>query len=271
MSLGTSYNNNAKNEARNDYNFSSDSYYKFYNAESSVDKTAVKFSFWNNMLKVVIAPKSKNNATNNGDAFSTFDWTDGTTCAFITPIKAKMLHDEIEKFQNNPEGYTNVGIPLGASGNGIIYICNGKEFGINNPCMVIITVNNEGDAESTAVYEFKTQYNFAIRNYDVSNKNFERVFYDTIELDTFKVLLQQYYEAMSGAIAYSVINTNMRNNVRVKKSLEAIASKVGADLGYGNSNYGSSRRTGSSFFNNSNTGNSKPEPLFQNTTLEDLE
>lgn len=270
MPLGTNYNNN-KNEARSEYNVSVDSYYRFYNAESSVDKTAVKFSFWNNMLKVTIAPKSNTNATNqNGDAFNSFDWNDGTTSAFITPVKAKMLYDEIERFQNNPGEYTNVGIPLGASGSGIIYICDGKEFGVNSICMVIVTVNNSGAVESTAVYEFKSQYNFSIRNYDAGNKNFDKIYYDTIELDIFKMILKQYYEAVSGAYAYTVMNANIRNTVRYKKSFEAIASKLGVDLGYSTTNYDNSKRNNSTFFNSNNGNNSKPEPNFVNASIDSL-
>lgn len=270
MALGNNYDNNKKANTKNDYNFSLDSVYRFYNGESTIDKTGLKFGFWNNMLKISIAPKSETIGNSNGEEYATYDWEKATT-GFISVTKAQILYRELEKFLADPSAFTNIGVPLGGAGK-VLYVCNGKEFGSNSLCLVMLGVDDSGNVQSTSVYEFKSNYNFAIRNYDAANKTFDKVYYDNIEVESMINVLKEYCNAMVGAHAYSTIMGNMKNNVRTKYSLEAIANKIGADLGYGNSNYGSNNRSSSSsFFNNNGNVSDKPEPHFTNASLSDFE
>lgn len=271
MALGNNYDNNKKSNTSKDYDFSLDSAYKFYNGESTVDKTGMKLSFWNNMLKITIAPKSETTGSNNGGNFPTYEWDKGTS-GFLSVTKAYLLYHELETLLRDPSKLTNVGIPLGADGSKILYVCNGKEFGSSFHCLVILGVNESGDVQSTSVYEFKPSY--TIRDYNASEKTFEKTTHDIVEVELLINALREYCNGMVGAHAYSAIAGNMKNNVRTKYSLEAIANKIGADLGYGNSNYGSRNRgNASSFFNNSDGGGkeSKAEPKFTNASLEELD
>lgn len=272
MALGNNYDNNKKNTTKNDYNFSLDSGYKFYNGESTIDKTGLKFGFWNNMLKISIASKSETTGNSNNEEFATYDWEKATS-GFISPTKAKILYHELERYIADPSAHINVGVPLGGAGK-ILYVCNGKEFGSNSLCLVMLSVDENGNVQSTSVYEFKSGFHFSIRDYDVEKKSFDKIFYNTIELESVIDILSEYCNAMVGAHAYSTIMGNMKNNVRTKYSLEAIANKIGADLGYGGSNYGSNNRNNSSasfFNNNGNSSNNKPEPQFTNASLSDFE
>lgn len=270
MALGNNYDNNKKSNTNKDYDFSIDSAYKFYNGDSTVDKTGMKLSFWNNMLKITIAPKSETTGNNNGGNFPTYEWDKGTS-GFLSVTKAYLLAKELELLLSDPSKHSNVGIPLGADGSKIMYVSNGKEFGSNFYCLVILGVSENGDVQSTSVYEFKQTY--SIRDYDPSKKTFDKTTHDNIEVELLIKALMEYCNGMVGAHAYSTIAGNMRNTVRTKHSLEAIASKIGADLGYGNSNYGSRNRgSASSFFNNSDGGReSKAEPKFDNASLEELD
>ena len=268
MALGTQYNNNTNNSNNTGkYAFSMDSSYKFCNGESKIDQTGIKFSFWNGLLKVTIAPKQQATGTNGGEEYDTFDWKNGTT-VYLSYMKANLLLQEIKAFREGK--LTNAGVPTGRTSTNLIYISNGKEFGNDTTCIVIVGINENGGAESTAVYEFKKQFNYAIRNYDSKAIKFEKQYYDEIELDSICTLLDEFYRAMSGAIAYSVIDANSRNDYRVKCSLEAIAGKLGVDLGYGKSNYAQNNKPASNFFNN-NTGGSKSDTTnFNNATLDDI-
>lgn len=269
MALGNNYDNNKKN-AKNDYNFTLDSGYKFYNGESTIDKTGLKFGFWNNMLKISIAPKSETTGNSNNEEFATYDWDKATT-GFISTTKAKILCHELERYIQDPSAHINVGIPLGGAGK-ILYVCNGKEFGSNTLCLVILSADENGNVQSTSVYEFKTNTHYSIRDYDAQKKTFDKVFYDKIELESVIDVLREYCNAMVGAHAYSTIAGNMRYYVRTKSSFEAIASKLGVDLGYAPSTNNTRGNSNSSFFkNNGNTSSSKPEPQFTNASLSDFE
>lgn len=271
MALGNNYDNNKKN-AKNDYNFTLDSSYKFYNGESTIDKTGLKFGFWNNMLKISIAPKSETTGNTNNEEFPTYDWEKATT-GFISTTKAKILYHELERYIQDPSAHINVGIPLGGAGK-VLYVCNGKEFGSNSLCLVILAVDENGNVQSTSVYEFKSNFHFAIRDYDAEKKSFDKIFYDNIELESVIDILREYCNAMVGAHAYSTVAGSMKYHVRNKSSFEAIASKLGVDLGYNYSNTNNNGRgnSASSFFkNNGNTSSNKPEPQFTNASLSDFE
>ena len=262
MALGSQYNNNSGNSNNTGkYAFSMDSSYKFCNGDSKIDQTGIKFSFWNGLIKVTIASKLET-STDNED-YDKFDWKNGTT-VYLSYMKAALLLSEIKAFREGK--LTNAGVTTGRTSTNLIYISNGKEFGNDSTCIVIVGINENGGAESTAVYEFKKQFNYAVRNYDSKNISFEKQYYDDIELDSICTLLEQFYTAMSGAVAYSVINANGRNDYRVKCSLESIAAKLGVDLGYGKNNNNSTKPAASNFFNNS----SKSDASFNNATLDDI-
>lgn len=267
MALGNNYDSNKKENNTKDYNFSMDSGYRFYNGESQVDATGIKFGYWNNMLKITIAPKSSTVGANNSGEFDTYDWDKGAS-AFISPIKAYMLYKEIEGFLQNPDAYINRGIPIGSRGDKIIYICNGKEFGGQQPCLVLLGVDEKGTVQSTSVYEFKNSFNFAIHNFDAENKSFDKYFYPDAEIDSIVTILKEYCKAMAGAHAYSTISNNQKNSVRVKYSLEAIAAGIGVELYGGKSS--NRKPSGPSFFSGNGNSSNKPEPTFENANIDDL-
>jgi len=168
--------------------------------------------------------------------------------------------NEILKFQENPELYNNLGVDIKG---GLVSISNGKEFGVLNPCLVIRKVNETtGAVESSYVYEFKTKFHYGIRNFDEKTSEFDIVYYENIELDQLKTLLEQYYTAMTYATAYSVIDSSKFENSRVNTKLGLIAAKLGVEFKGGKG----SESSGKSFFNNS-----KPsEKNFSSGTVDDI-
>lgn len=252
MALGDNYN---KSNTNNNKNYSPTVYsvYKFNNAESKIDPTTLAPSFWNGMLKLTIAPKKE---TNNGEI--AFDY-DQSVSMYLTHTKARLLLEEIEEFQKNPDVYKNVGV---SSGSGLISLTNGSEFGVNSLLLVIRKLNAEtGQVENSIAYEFKQEYHYTIRDFDESSVDFSKVFYDTIELEQFKTLLKSYYEAMTGAVAYSVIDNLKYDTSRMNTKLDLMMDKLGIER---KGNY--SNKSSNSIFDNkeSRTNN------YKNASMDDL-
>jgi len=254
MALGdyNNYENNKKDDK--EYQPSVYSPYRMSNLEG-VDPSALTFSYWAGILKVSIAPANK---TNN-DTVS-FDYKNAGI-AYITHTKARILLNEILKFQENPELYNNLGVDIKG---GLVSISNGKEFGVANPCLVIRKVNETtGAVESSYVYEFKTKFHYGIRNFDEKTSEFDIVYYENIELDQLKTLLEQYYTAMTYATAYSIVDSSKFENSRVNTKLGLIAAKLGVEFKGGKG----SESSGKSFFNNSKPSENKN---FSSGTLDDI-
>lgn len=244
MALGDNYN---KNNSNNNKNYSPTVYsaYKFNNADSKVDPTTLAPSFWNGMLKLSIAPKKE---TNNGEI--AFDYEQSISL-YLTHTKARLLLEEIEEFQRNPNMYKNVGV---SSGSGLISLSNGSEFGVNSLILVIRKLNPEsGQVESSMAYEFKQDYHYTIRDFEESTVGFSKVFYESIELEQFKTLLKSYYEAMTGAVAYSIIDNLKYDTSRFNTKIDLMMDKLGIEKKTNYSN--NSSKSSSSIFDNKESRN----------------
>lgn len=251
MALGNTYN---QNNEKQQYHPTVYSPYKMTNAESVIDPSSLSFSFWNSTLKITIAPKKQ---LNNDEV--AFDY-DNAVAIYLNHTKARILYDEICKFQMDPEKYNSSGVP---SGQGLITISNGSEFGYNSPCLVIRKIDESGATTSSYAYQFKTDYYYSIRNYNQSNGAFDKVTadYNNIEIEQLKTLLIEYYTAMCGAMAYSVIDQRKYEDSRVSGKLEQIASKLGVSFGKNNT---ANKGSYSSVFNNRQATN------FTSETLDDI-
>ena len=259
MSLGDVYNNN-----KNDRKVSNDptvySPYKFSNSESDIDPSAMSITYWNSTMKVSISPKK--NVPNGEIAFD----HDNAVSIYLSHTKARILAEEIKAFKEGKINSVSVD-----TNKGLLSISNGKEFGVNSYFMVIRTFDQENNTvNSSYAYEFKKRYHYAIRNFDEKNMdNFEKVYYDEIELDQFVTVLEEYYKAMTGAMAFSVIDQSKYNNSRVQTKLDSIAMKLGIDWSSGNGNKSGSNNRGGSFFSNKEPQGSSSFKSGSYTDLED--
>lgn len=246
MALGQSYNNNKNNYSPTVY-----SNYKFNNGEATVDPSCLSCSFWNNMLKISIAPKKQT----SGDEIA-FDF-DSAISIYLNHTKARILYGEIAKFLSDPVKFNSVGIP---SGQGLVTIgsIEGK------PCIVIRKINADGVTESSYAYQFKTDYYYSIRNYDETTADFDKITedYKNIEIEQLLTLLQSYYEAATNALAYSVMEQSKYDQSRTNTKLELIANKLGVQFGKGGG--GNTTKPAESIFNK------KPATNYSSTTVDDI-
>lgn len=231
--------------------------YRFVNAMSSVDPGVLGFSFWQRSLKVTISPRKPGSP----DERPEYDY-DNNIFIFLNHTKAYVLYNEIVKFQQDPVAFNNVGVPSGSS---VITINNGNEFGLNSPCLVITKTDENGNVVNQLVYQFKNDYYYAIRNYDAKQKSFDKVTadYQDVEIEMFKTLLLEYYKAMTGAIAYSVIDQMQYNQARTDMKIDQICQKLGVN--FSNNRNGGGRNYGSSYFNQSAATN------YNSTSLDDID
>lgn len=252
--LGDTYNNN-KYDKKVNIDPTVYSAYKMSNTEG-IDPSQLNISFWNSTLKITISPKKN---TPNGEI--AYDH-DNNAVIYLSHTKARILAEEIIAFKNGKINNVSVDTPKG-----IISISNGKEFGVNSIFLVIRTFDTENNKVSSSyAYEFRKGYHYGIRNFNEENlSDFEKVYYDELELDQFLTLLTEYYKAMTGAVAFTVIDQFKYNNSRVQTKLDSIAMKLGIEWNGGGNKSGGNR---SSFFSNKEPQGSS---AFKTGSISDLE
>ena len=268
MAFGTVYNNNQGNKANNDPGVTVYSNYRMNNAESTIDPSCITFRFWKSSLCVSIYPKKQ---TGNDEV--SFDMDNGITI-YLSHVKARILKNEIEKFLSDPVTYGSVGVP---SGQAIITISNGAEFGKNVPVICIRKVSEDGTVAASFAYECKTDYYSSIRNYNDSKKTFDQVFedYKNIELEQFITVLDEYVKASTNAVAFSLMDQRRFSYDRMDRKIDSIAAALGVDTAKSYANGGGQKK--SSFFNQSNsnggsTGTNYSSGVSYGTaTIDDLE
>lgn len=252
--LGDTYNNN-KYDRKVNNDPTVYSAYKYSNTEG-IDPSQLNISFWNSTLKISISPKKN---TPNGEI--AYDH-ENNAVIYLSHTKARILAEEIIAFKKGKINNVSVDTPKG-----VISVSNGKEFGVNSTFLVIRTFDMENNTvASSYAYEFKKGFHYGIRNFDEKNLNdFEKVFYDDLELDQFVTLLTEYYKAMTGAVAFSVVDQLKYNNSRTQTKLDSIAMKLGIDWTNGGNKSGGNK---TSFFSNKEPQGSS---VFKSGSLSDLE
>lgn len=261
MSLGSNYNNNQKKNSVYDPTVYSP--YRMNNAESKVDATCITFSYWRNLLRIGIAPKK-----DTGNDEVRFD-IDNAIYIYLSHSKARIFADILKKFLAEPDKYDNSGVP---SRDNIITISTGKAYNSISPVIAIKKVDSEGHVVSDYAYQTKNDYYFGIRDYDHQSGSFTKdtASYDTMEIEMLITLLEEYYKAMTSAIAYSVLDNFKFEHNRMTTRIDKIAEKLGVEVNSGNgskSNYSST----SYFTNNSGNSNSGSGSNYTQATMDDIE
>lgn len=238
MALGNTYNSNDKQPVSVTY-----SPISFSNPNGNVAQTKLNISYFNKLLKIGIANKKQNNGNNSYDSYD----NDNQAAVFISVTKAKIILDLLDDLTCKDDVH-NVCIEVK---NGLFSISDGTEFGVNSPCIVIRSVDEAGNI-NTAIYETKSDYHKGAYNYNESDGTYEDVFFNTIEFDLIKILLEQYVKASTYAIAATVMEAGMYKRNAMADVLYNIGRKVG--VVEDNNNGGS--RNNSSFLSNNARNNS---------------
>ena len=242
MSTYGNYNNNQKAT----YEPTVYSQYRMNNANSSVDKTCLTLQYWKNALRISICPRNPDSP----DDAPTFDVKNGIS-VYLNHNKARILYHELCGFMENPEEYDNHGVD---SGSGLITFSTGKEFNSKFPLIIIRRIDETGNISSSFAYEVKGEYHYAVCGFSEQNKDFTRKYYPELELEQFKDVLRTYYESMTYATAYSVLEQEKYELLKLSSKLNRIGEKLGIDLTGGS--YGGNQRSSSTSFFSQNNGSS---------------
>lgn len=265
MALGNTYNNNTRS---NDvYSPTVYSPYKMTNAEGEVDKTRISFNFWNNTLKISISPR-KDTIGPNGEI--SFDYQNGISI-YLNYTKARILAEEIKNFIKDPVTYDNSGVP---SGQGLITVSRGTEFNSPSPIIVIRKIDENGNVMSSFAYQTKHDYHYAVRGYNENGEfNKETESYKNIELLQFVTILEEFYKAATGAIAYTVLDQFKWEHNHMREWRNSVSAKLGIDTGYNKGSNGGNYSS-SSYFNNSSgrsNDSSASSGGYTRATLDDID
>lgn len=208
------------------------------------DPTALGFSYYRKMLKLAISPALEMQAD---DEYQKYD-TKNSVNIFLTPQKAAMLLEVINRFKENPEEFSNIGVTSGA-GEDVGYVCisNGQEIGSNNIQLIIRRLDGAGNVTSSAAYEFGTgEFSTTVANFNENKKTFDNIKLPNVEFEIFISHLKEFINASTGSQAYYQLVANNKNNERL--------FDIHRHLLGGTKNKGSN---GTSFFSNPSNGNSK--------------
>jgi hypothetical protein len=118
------------------------------------------------------------------------------------------------------------------------------------PCISISSADANGNVTET-IYQCKD--NFYTGAYNYNNGKYSSESFDLFELDTFEMVLEEYYRASSYAIAATVMEANMYKREGQYNLIRAIADKVGASTQGGGNSGGYNSKT--FLAGNGNSGN----------------
>lgn len=252
MPLGGTYNNNKGNDFIHPR---TSSYYRWYNSEGKIEKTALTPGFWKGLLRLGIAPR-KEGAVGDGDTLYDYD---KEIQLHLSHTKAAIMIGEIDKFITDYTANPTKPISYGVNTNkGLLAITNSVSIAMGLepiPALVIYVIDNDnGQVSASTAYEFRTNYHYAIRDFDDKTMAFNKEFYDLIEVTEFKTLLEQYVYGATSAQAHYVYDRFKYDKSQLDNKLETLANGLGVTLG------NKSKRGGynnTSYFNNNSGGGSQ--------------
>lgn len=246
MALGDSYNSNTDNNTKKYYSPEIYSQYGTSN-ENGIDPSALSYSYWNGALKISIAPMLKNPTSNQK-----WDRKNAAT-VFLTHRAARILRAEAQKVL---KGEIHSGGTKSGS-EGLITFTDGSEVGAAGYCLIIRKINpDNGDINGTYVYEFRTGFHYGIQDFQADSSNFKKDYFDTIEVDEFLDILEQYYLASSKMYTGSIIDEMKYNDSRMNTKIGLIAEALGVEFKAGNSN----RSSGNQSYFDKNNGDDSSYP-----------
>ena len=259
MALGDTYSNNTADEPRKPEIYSA---YSMSNKDGLVDPSMLSIRFWNGMMKLSIFPKLPNPTTEH-----VWNKDDGMTL-YLNHTKARELAigiDMVMDTKNAKKPIHSYGVITGKDG--LVCFSDGKEIGIDSPCLIFRKIDQEnGNVISSYIYEFRVDYHYAVINFNPKDASYDRITLDSIEVEQFKDILKSYYNAMTSAIAYSVVNTSQFRYLTDK------VDKIGESVGISSDKPNYAKKGGTSYFNKSDGSGFKQSSVgLRSATIDEIE
>jgi len=225
--------------------------YSFANPAAASGASRIAITYWKGLMKLHIQPKDENNSQN----FVKYDDKNGNY-AFVTPAKAKLLVDGIDKLINGD--FSSYGVTVSNDTRLITITKKGDAY------LLVIGNASPSGIEGIVTYEFSTGFYKGVTNFDLDTNTFSTEDMDAaFELRMLQTNLYEFYKASCSATAYSVVDAMyFSSSKHTYETLNNIASKLGVTTG------GKASKSNASFFNmnpsggsNSGRASSAPEEI----------
>ena len=231
------------------------------------EKKMLSFSYWKGFLKIAIS--------NIKESAMGIEYEE-LSVLHLSPIKAQILKEQLFTFRNMKDSETtnkSFGIDTGiGETKNFIAIGNtdsSKKDDIQRT-LLIGKVDVNGNLLEGNSFNFNHQYHFGIEWTDVKSMKCTTTYHDNIELDLFITVLDEYVKAMTGAIAYSVMDMGRFDNSRINTKIELVMNKLGIE------SKSSKQASSESYFNKNGLGSGAASPentnraRSQRTSIEDI-
>lgn len=236
----------------------------FANPESRVQKSRLSISYFNRMMQISIALRNNDGGNDDYPRYN----NDNAVKVFISYSTAKLLHDAIVDMRTNGKK-NNVCVE---TKNGLLKVSNGVEYGSETPCISITYAMSNGGGITEAIYQTNPEHSVA---YDYSDGSYSTMNFPNFEIDTFIMVLEQYYLASSYAISATVHEANMYRQRYINDTIKAIAGRVGVSAQQNSSsqNYNNHTFLTGSSDNNSSSNNGGMNGIprgYEQSSFEDI-
>lgn len=237
MALGNNYRNNG-NQGNNGNQMWEPSYYSRLRIKNPEQRLYVSFAFWKGTLRVSINESAGQSGQSNELAY-----------IHLSPTKARIMADAVNRIiQTDKDG--SYGVDTGA-GETHGFIAIGRDHGI--PYLFIAKVDGNGRYESSQRFDFTNNYNYILNVHDISQLKCQKEYMNTVELDQFHDILEDYARCASGAMGASFYDIGRYEAAKASNMMRKIAGKVGVE--FGNGNGGNGYNGGGNRYNNNNSYN----------------
>ena len=202
--------------------------------------------------------------------------SDPTEIIYVSPAKAAMLDEQIQKFKDYVENSKKIdeNVAFGING-GMNEKVSFIAFHSNQDKDIFITIGKfDGNGTITESLDYKIQKNF---NYALDWKNLrsmdlEKSYYDNLELDTIHNLVKDFARSMNGASAYAVHDLGRYDLARVLNKMDPVYDRLGIERQ--NGTYSNRQRGTNNFLNGvgstGNTSEFSSSTHSEHTSLDDL-
>lgn len=185
------------------------------------------------------------------------------TNIFLSPTKAQMLYNEINRFKEYRNGKDpKENVAFGVTG-GMKEKVSYLGFHTNPDRDIFITIgkfDESGQIVEAETIMLNKDYNYSIEWEDISKMKLERVFDNDIELNMLHIAIGEFARHMNGAAGYAAADLTRYDQARILRKLDPIYDSLGIERkSSGNSN----RNFNNDFLSNSNSSS-------KSTTIEEI-
>lgn len=207
-----------------------DNYYS--RTRITANQRVVGFSFWKGMLKLSISERIDNQGSN-----PTFN---ELAYIHLSPTKARIFKEEIDKFMIDPSRPR--GVNSGSSEiQGVIIIGAREGSTPETPryFLLIGKVDATGKFVDRCELDFNFNYHSGLVFNDIGDSvDFEKEYYDDLEVRQLKTMLEEYCWSCNGATGYFSADIARYETARMENKIDDMVASMGIERKSSRSNTG---------------------------------